>query len=126
MKNLVQDVDARIPCKRSRAGNRLIEHAAKRENVGAIVDSFLLHLLRRHVPESAEKSTLAAERVRFCVRGLNQVWFRELRQAEVDDFRIAICGHHDVVRLEVAMNQTGLVSLGQRVGNLNEDLEQPS
>ena len=79
----------------------LPEHDAEREDVGPPVDALAVHLLRAHVRE------LALERARARVAHARA----ELRDAEVDDLRDAVVGHEQVVRSDVAMNETELLAV---------------
>jgi hypothetical protein len=73
---------------------QLVKDHAQRVNVGARVDGLALHLLRRHV---CGRSNHAAG------RGQSLLVVDELRDAEVEDLRLAAIRDEDVVRLDVAM-----------------------
>ena len=47
----------------------------------------------------------------------------EFCETEVENFNDAIVPQHDVVRLDVAMNDADAVSRGERAGDLNADVE---
>jgi hypothetical protein len=49
----------------------------------------------------------------------------ELSQAEVDDFRVSLDGDHDVVRLEVPMDDPCRMRFSQPLGGLGEDFQPP-
>src|SRR5438477_9985156 len=48
---------------------------------------------------------------------------RQLSQAEVEDFDVTIAPHHDILRLDVAVNNSGFVCGGERRSSLNGDIE---
>ena len=54
------------------------------------------------------------------VRGL---LLGQLRQSEVQDFDQSITAHHDVLRLDVAMDDPRLMCCGQRGSHLFGDIE---
>ena len=47
----------------------------------------------------------------------------ELGQAEVEELGVAVAGDHDVVGLDVAVEDAGVVGLGQALGDLEGDLD---
>ena len=49
MQNSMTNIDAGFPLERPSAGQHLVEQHARRENVGARIDSFAAGLLRRSV-----------------------------------------------------------------------------
>ena len=49
----------------------------------------------------------------------------QLRQAEVQHFNQAVMPQHDVFRLDVAVNDSGLVGAGERARNLDGHVERP-
>ena len=53
-----------LPIEREVACDHLVEHATKRENVGACIGRLAFHLFRSHVPRRAEYDALAGKRVR--------------------------------------------------------------
>ena len=49
--------------------------------------------------------------------------FRQLRQTKVENLRITIWPNHYVFRLDIAMDDAGLMSCRQSVGNLNRNVQ---
>ena len=48
---------------------------------------------------------------------------RELGHAKVENLHEAVGGDHDVLRLQIAMDDAGIVGLGQAVGDLHAEVE---
>ena len=93
-----------------RPGERLVEHAAEREDVRPRVDGLPApRLLRRHVPRGPEHRPRLR---RAAQRG-------EPRHPEVEDPHVLQAGAHeeDVAGLEVAVDDAPEVDRGQRLGD---------
>ena len=128
--------------RRRRAGegllscHHLVQHEAQREDVGTGVDLFAARLFRRHVGDSAQRGAGHGERTRdaagtgrhagerHVVGRRRQVAARgQLRQAEVEQFRALLVVDDDVRRFDVAVHDALGVCRGQRVGELDADVE---
>ena len=71
-------------------------------------------------------SWCAYKRTRYGLSGFRGRRFRcgiDVRYAEVADFDLAFSGQHDVLRLDVAMNDTLNVSSFKRLGALDRDVQ---
>ncbi len=121
-------VDGGVRVERAPARHRLVEDAAEREDVGAVIDGLALDLLRRHVADRSHDRSHARVRAgpggrdaRLLVRrpGLHQ-----LREAEVEHLREAVLRDHDVPWLEVSVNDPRPVGLGDAVGRLGQVTEE--
>ena len=100
----------------SPARQQLVQHGAEAEDIRSHVGGFTLRLLGRHVRRSAKHR--AGNRPRRIVGSLGQ----NLRESEVEQLRAAR-RHHDVGRLEVAVQDALRVRGVQRVGHLRGDLQ---
>ena len=89
------DLVHRVAVERALAGEKGEEDNAEREEIGAAVDSLARDLLRRHEIWSADELAVDCQ-----IRGF------ETRNAEVGDFRRAICGQNDIGRFDVAVDNT--------------------
>ena len=115
---------------RARAGEHLVEHGAKRPDVGALVDGPTARLLRRHVRRRPEdhahpghrRGARQRRRLRRIVRRLARPCrLGELRQPEVQHLHGAVFPHLDVGRLQIAMDDALLVRRFERGGDLPRD-----
>jgi hypothetical protein len=88
-------------------------------NVRAAIERLSFHLLGRHVRGGAD----ARSRSRDAGAESLADAFRQLRDAEVDDLRAAVGGDHDVVRLEIAMHDAGVVRFRQSLGDLRHHFD---
>jgi hypothetical protein len=98
-------------------GQHLVEDQAERELVRPAVERLAGRLLRGHVarrPDDEARVRQMAERPRLAVHEAAG----QLRDAEVEDLHEAVPRHHDVVGLQVAVDDPGLVSLCQPVREL--------
>jgi hypothetical protein len=86
------DVGDALPEALARRG--LPEQHAHREDVGAAVDALAARLLGRHVRD------LALEHAGARLRGRVE----RLGDAEIDDLHLAVVGHEDVLRGDVAVH----------------------
>ena len=89
--DLVEDLVTRFTLERQIAAHEDIEDDAKRPNVTLAVETALEHL-RRHVVRRARNAV-------HVLVGL----VLSLREAEVDELKLTLLGHHDVLRLDVPM-----------------------
>src|SRR6185503_13680392 len=112
---------------RALARCHLVYHCAERKDVAAEVNALAEKLLRRHVFDRSKYH--AGIRL-----DLNDGLFRavsrepalsldELRESEIQNLRVAVAADHQVLRLEVAMNDAMLVRLAKPFGDLNRDLQ---
>ena len=108
--------------------DRLVENAAEREDVGTGIDGPPLHLLGRHVARGSEHDSLAGPMLRPCGGGaqilLRCASLRELREAEIQDLRVAVFGDHEVARLQIPVNDSRRVGVSEPFGSLGEVAEQ--
>ena len=106
-------------------GQHLVQHAAERPDVGALVDRLPARLLRAHVrggaendalarPADASSSATASDRRRRVAR-------HRFRQAEVEDLHDALGRDLDVGRLQIAVDDPFLVRRVERVRDLRRD-----
>ena len=111
--------DRRRRLERRQAAQHAIERRAQAVDVGARIERLGAHLLGRHVVRRADHR--AAERDRRRLLALAQ-----LRQAEIQHLgvlgSVAARDGHEVLGLEVAVNDPGLVRLGERGADLDEQL----
>jgi len=111
---------------RTLAGDHLVEHAAEREQIGALVHLLAAYLLRRHVAGRAEDLTRHGHRRRHR-RAANRRP-RELGQlgkAEVEHLGMAVLGDEEVLGLEVAVHDPRPVRGLERLADLDGQGERP-
>lgn len=102
---------------RRAAGDALVEHDAERVQVGPAVDRAVQQpaLFRRGVGERAgDRPRRADAQARRVAAGRGGA---EVDEAEVDEHRAPVGAHHDVVRLDVPVDQPDPVRGGERVGD---------
>jgi len=110
---LVLDADGerRVALERDAAGRHLVEDDAQRVDVGAGVDGLALDLLGAHVLGRPDHDPGPGDAFLFERAG----------DAEIHDAGGARLVDHDVLRLEVAVDDALRVGLGQTVGDLSGD-----
>ena len=113
--------------KRKRAGGHLVEHRAKREEVGARIESFGADLLGRHVGDGAKSRAGTGEVVWLkqdagqSIAGfeahLGTIRGRDFGQAEIENLGVAAFGDEDVGGFDVAMDDAFCVGGVECVGD---------
>ena len=112
----VQRVEERLALENSLARQQLVQHGAEAEDIRPHVRGFALRLLRRHVRRRPKHR--AGDRPRRIIGAFRQ----DLREPEVEQLRAAR-RHHDVGRLQIAVQDALRVRGVQRVGHLRGDLQ---
>ena len=102
------------PSNGTRAGEHLPEHDAERVDVGRRRDGAAARLLRREVLAGPDDRS----RLRHAVLDVERA-----RDAEVGDLDAAVLAEEDVLRLDVAMDETALVRERQAVRDSDRKLE---
>src|SRR5262249_8685879 len=117
VEDLVEELRALPRPEREPAGHALVEDHAKRPDVGATVEAMRLapDLLGSHV----------GRRPRHLAHPALLVVLGD-RKAKVADPRLPLAVDHDVRRLQVAVNQSRLVCILQRLRNAGQYLRQPA
>ncbi len=121
-------LDGRRPLKGPVSRRHFVEDRPERKLVRAEVHGLPRGLLGGHVTDGPHHDTrFRAARDRrqaaFPVGSLERRG--ELRQAEVQDLGEAVAVDHDVLGLEIPVHDPGGVRLGQAVGDLGGDRQQP-
>ena len=106
-----------ILLERGPARHHLVEHTAEAEHVRARIDGLALGLLRRHVLRRAHDSFLGNGGFAGGREGLQG-------QSKVDHLHQPPVRHHDVGGLEVAVDDAGVVSRGERARDLGGAVEE--
>ena len=96
------------------AGQHLVEDATQRPEVAALVDLHAAGLLGRHVGDGADCRARIGEPARRA---------GQLGEAEVEDLHLAVLGQHEVRRLDVAMDDAGVMGPRQPARHLQGDVD---
>src|SRR5437870_12822760 len=108
-------------CERRAARQHLVEHDTQTPDVCAFIYLTTARLFRRHVTGSAhyQSRTGNDQYLRRCLQAdTGSFALGELGQSKVEHFYVAIATDHDVLRLDVAMDNPGGVRGVESVGNL--------
>ncbi len=114
--------------KRLLSGDHLVEHTAKAPDIGPSVDFKSARLFGRHVLRCAQHhADFGFEEVLSGRHGIGLGRSLALRsqfgQTEIEDFNDAVMTQHDVVWLDVAMDDPDGVSGAKCAGDLDADVE---
>ena len=99
------------------AGEHFVQHDTQAKDIGPAIELFAPGLFGRHIRDGPDDS--ARNRVKGS-RG-STARYQELGQAEIQDLNVAVAADHDVVGLDVTMNDPGPVRGGESIGNLDSD-----
>ena len=129
----VHRVEGGFALERKLRGDHLVEDGAEGEDVAAAVELLPASLLGAHVAERAhhrpgDRLGPAAGQGPGEVggrRGPLGAGLEQFGQAEVEEFGVAVPRDHDVVGLDVAVEDARVVGLGQTLGDLEGDLDRP-
>jgi len=108
----VQGLERAVSVERGRPGEHLVRYDAEAEEIRPGIDFPSLDLLRRHVRHGADHESGMDE----CLVG--EILRIDRREPEVQQLHTA-CRHHDVLRLQVAVNDTLGVCAVERICNLS-------
>src|SRR5437773_4219752 len=123
--NLQRERRGARPDERQLPGQHLEQDDAERKNIGPMIDLFAERLFGRHVGDRARHRGRTGRRRRG---GPGRVLPRRAsrgprRQTEVEDLRVALGRDDDVGGLDVAMDDAFGLRVGERVGNLNGEID---
>src|SRR4249920_3095580 len=105
--------------KRSLAGEHFVQHSAERKNVGAGIGGLTPNLFGRHVADGAHhSSSFGADLLGGGVPREISFGPRELGEAEVENLHAALAGNENILRLQVAVNDSLLVGRSQSAGDV--------
>jgi hypothetical protein len=111
------------PAERAFPSGHLVQDAAQREDVGAPIHGQAGRLFRReiaHRPHHHPRQ--GAERGgRVGIDGARAAWFDQLGEAEVEHLRVALGRHHDVLGLDVAVDDARLMRGREGAGDVRSD-----
>jgi hypothetical protein len=103
---------ARFPERRN-PSDHLEQDGAKREQIGTKISFTSARLFRRHIADCAHHRPLFGNHGGSCIRVLCMVRCRQFRQTEVQHLGRSSAADHQVLRLQVAMNDSDLVCFGK-------------
>ena len=124
---VVQDVRDRLgrtaPGERAFPGGHLVQDAAQRENIGAPIHGQAGRLFGREVARRPHHHPRhrAERRRRVGVDGARAARFDQLGDAEVEHLRAAVGRHHDVLGLDVAVDDARLMRGRKGAGDVRGD-----
>ena len=98
---------------------QFVDHAPKREHVGAVVDRQPACLLGRHVAHRPHHQARRGIRGRRGIVGGR----RGAGQSEIEHLDVPVARHDDVCRLQVAMDDAAVVRGGESPGDLRAVLD---
>ena len=107
--------DRRIPLKGQPTGEHLIEHHAGRVDIGPGVSTVAPSLLRRDIVDGAQ-----------CLLGQGLGRVLQTRDAEVGHLHTAVPQHHDVLGLDVPVDDAPAVGVAQALHDLSDEVERLS
>src|SRR6266550_5180726 len=103
-----------------------VKDYAETPDIGAFINRRAARLFRRHVMSGSQYRPQIglSECHRSCPvrRSLGEGGFRQLRNPEVEHFHVAIRPQHDVLWLDVAMDNAGFVGGSERTRPLDRDV----
>ena len=112
-------IGRRVAAERAMPGQHFVEHGTQREDVAPLIGGLTTNLLRRHVSDRPEDGAgCRVLRDRAIDGGGRSDGRGVLRQAEVENLQASVARHEQVLRLQVAMDDSFFVRGGKTMGNL--------
>ena len=108
--------EGRAPCQ------AFVQHHAETEDIAALVHRLAAHLFGRHVPGRSQDGARGGAGERLA--GIAFAGHL-LGEAEIQDLGAPVMGEHDVLGLEVAVDDGSGVSGGQPIGHLPGEFQHP-
>src|SRR6185312_4080051 len=102
---LVEDAEGGVGFEGTAAGEKLVQHDAHGVDVGARVHGAATDLLRRHVVKGADRGA--------GLGGVGGVFAARFGDTEVHQLENAVAGDHQVCGLDVAVNDSATVGVGE-------------
>src|SRR6266446_2274015 len=102
-----------------------VKDYAETPDVGPLVDRRAPRLFRRHITNGSQYRPQIGlnQQQRFvCRYRYLHFLFGKLRNPKVEHFRVSVRPEHDVLRLDVAMDNAGFVGGGERTRHLDRDV----
>src|SRR4029453_12066338 len=111
VKDCMHRIDPVLVNERTRTGDHLAKHDTERKNIASPIDALPQQLLRRHVINRTEKRARfridSKESFLFAVGGERSFTLRdEFCQAEIEDLCVTVATDHEVLRLQVTVNDS--------------------
>src|SRR5205823_7903173 len=104
-------------------GYHFVQNHADAPDIGPVINMRAARLLRRHVTNGSQYRSQVglSECHRSCSvrRSLGEGGFGKLCNPEVEHFHVSVRPEHDVLRLDVAMDNAGFVGGGERTRHLD-------
>src|SRR5437762_6147690 len=99
-------------------GHHFVKHHAQAPDIAAVINVAAAGLLRRHVTNSSnyrpQIGPSECHRSRCVRRSLGEGGFGKLCNAEVEHFYVAVRPKHDVLRFDIAMDNSRLMRGSER------------
>src|SRR6266550_1967249 len=103
-----------------------VKNYAETPDIGAFINLRAARLLRRHVTNGSQyRSQIGlSECHRSCPvrRSLGEGGFGQFCNPEIEHFHVAVRPEHDVLRLDVAMDNASIVRGGERTRHLDREV----
>src|SRR5262249_45405962 len=102
-----------------------VEDYAETPDVGAFINRRAASLLARHVTSSSQYRAQVGLNQQECFifrRRCRQFLLGKLCNSKIEHFYVSVSPKHDVLRLNVAVDNTGVVSSDQRTRHLDGDV----
>ena len=117
------DRELPLAAERPLPGRHLVEDDSEREEVAPVIHPALLDLLRRHVgrgpddaPGPGQTGVLRPLPERSLLVERSLLARSQLGDPEIEDFDAPVAGHHDVARLQIAVDDAPRMRRLQRLG----------
>ena len=119
----LQHFELAHPRERTPPGEQLVKHDTKGKDVASRVERFARRLFRGHVRDRSDDDAVVGDRFRRRHGGLVRHSVGHLGETKIRELRVTVLGNEHVLRLDVAVEDAGLMRRRERVRDADQQID---